>query len=131
MAYKELFVISKAKDLGNYIYTITEKSPKKFRFTLVSKLQNLSMEIIENLFRANSVYIRHAKDSARIEKRQGYQKEAFISLKLLTYFAWMAREQQCILPRQYEQIAKQAAEVNQMLVAWAKSDQKKTGNTLN
>lgn len=42
MAEKELFVITKAKDLGNYIYTITDKSPKKFRFTQSSlnRLQN-------------------------------------------------------------------------------------------
>ena len=45
------------RDLGNYIYTITDKSPKKFRFTLVSKLQNLSIDVIENLYRANSVYL--------------------------------------------------------------------------
>lgn len=125
MGTRELFVISKAKDMGNYIYTITDKSPKKFRFTLVSKLQNLSIDIIENLYRANCVYIRNEKDEQRIIKRQSYQKEAYVSLKMLTYFAWMAREQQCILPKQYEQIAKQVSEVNQLLVAWAKSDQKK------
>lgn len=55
MAERELFVITKAKDLGNYIYTITDKSPKKFRFTLVSKLQNLSIDVIENLYRANRI----------------------------------------------------------------------------
>lgn len=124
MSEKELYVISKAKDMGNYIYTITDKSPKKFRFTLVSKLQNLSIEVIENLYRANSVYIRGEKDEQRIARRQGYQKEAYVALKMLTYFAWMAREQQCILPKQYEQIAKQVSEVNRLLVAWAKSDQR-------
>ena len=125
MAEKELFVITKAKDLGNYIYTITDKSPKKFRFTLVSKLQNLSIAVIENLYRANSVYVRGSNDTARIEKRKGYQKEAYVSLKLLNYFAWMARKQQCILPKQFEQIAKQSTEVSQMLLGWSKSDKKK------
>lgn len=32
----DLFVMTKAKDLAKYIITITEKSPKKFRFTLVN-----------------------------------------------------------------------------------------------
>lgn len=46
---KELAVIVKAKDLGSYIFTVTDKSPKKFRFTLVTRLQNTSLDIIENL----------------------------------------------------------------------------------
>ncbi len=49
----ELTVITKAKDLCTYIMTITEKSPKKYRFTLVSKLQNLALSVIENIYRAN------------------------------------------------------------------------------
>lgn len=33
MTAGELAVITKAKDLCNYIITVTDKSPKKFRFT--------------------------------------------------------------------------------------------------
>lgn len=118
----ELYVISKAKDLGNYIFVITDKSPKKFRFTLVSKIQNLSLSVIENLYRANFVYVRNEKDNERIIQRKTYQREAYVSLKLLAYMSWMAREQQCILPRQFEQISKQIYEVNRLLIGWAKSD---------
>ena len=78
MAERELFAITKVKDLGNYIYIITDKSPKKFQFTLVSKLQNLSIDVIENLYRANSVYVRGGNDIPRIKKRKGYQKEAYV-----------------------------------------------------
>lgn len=53
----ELSVITKSKDLCNYILTITDKSPKKFRFTLVSRLQNYSLAIIENLLSANEVRV--------------------------------------------------------------------------
>ena len=38
----ELTVIMKAKDLCTYIVTITQKSPRQFRFTFVSRLQNLA-----------------------------------------------------------------------------------------
>ena len=38
----ELTVITKAKDLCRYAMTVTEKSPKRFRFTLVSRMQNLA-----------------------------------------------------------------------------------------
>ena len=73
MAEKELFVIVKAKDLGNYIFTVTDKSPKKFRFTLVSRMQNLSLDIIENLYRANQVFVRNREDTRRIENHKQYQ----------------------------------------------------------
>ena len=125
MAEKELFVIVKAKDLGNYIFTVTDKSPKKFRFTLVSRMQNLSLDIIENLYRANQVFVRSRDDTRRIEKRREYQREAYTAIKMLNYIAWMAREQQCILPKQFSQIAKQSTEVTQLLVAWTKADMKK------
>ena len=125
MAEKELFVIVKAKDLGNYIFTVTDKSPKKFRFTLVSRMQNLSLDIIENLYRANQVFVRNKDDIRRIEKRREYQREAYTAIKMLNYIAWMAREQQCILPKQFSQIAKQSTEVTQLLVAWTKADMKK------
>lgn len=125
MAEKELFVIVKAKDLGNYIFTVTDKSPKKFRFTLVSRMQNLSLDIIENLYRANQVFVRNRDDTRRIEKRREYQREAYTAIKMLNYIAWMAREQQCILPKQFSQIAKQSTEVTQLLVAWTKADMKK------
>ena len=49
----ELTVITKAKDLCSYVMTVTQKSPKHFRYTFVNKLQNLALSVIENLFRAN------------------------------------------------------------------------------
>ena len=56
----ELTVITKAKDLCSYLMTITQKSPKQFCFTFVSRLQNLTLSVIENLFRANDVYVSKA-----------------------------------------------------------------------
>ena len=58
MAYaSELSVITKAKDLCSYIMTITDKSPKRFRFTLVSRLQNYGLDIIEYLINSNFAHI--------------------------------------------------------------------------
>lgn len=119
---KELAVIVKAKDLGSYIFTVTDKSPKKFRFTLVTRLQNTCLDIIENLYYANSVYVKGKEDYAHIGKRNAYQKRAYVKVKMLLYFALIARENQCILPKQYEQILTQAYEVNRMITAWARSD---------
>ena len=122
---KDLAVIVKAKDLETYIFTITEKSPKKFRFTLVTRLQNTCLDIVENLYYANSVYVKGKEDHVHIGKRNAYQKRAYVKVKMLLYFALIARENQCILPKQYEQILMQAYEVNRMITAWARSDLKR------
>ena len=95
----ELLVIVKAKDLGNYIFTVTDKSPKKFRFSLISRLQNLALSMIENLYRANMVFIKDSKAVDKIEVRKKYQREAYVDLKLLNYIALMAKEQGGILAK--------------------------------
>lgn len=119
----ELLVIVKAKDLGNYIFTVTDKSPKKFRFSLISRLQNLALSVIENLYRANMVFVKDSKAIDKIEVRKKYQREAYVDLKLLNYIALMAKEQGGILAKQYEQISIRSTEVIRLLLAWSKSDQ--------
>ncbi len=119
----ELSVIVKAKDLGSYLFTVMEKSPKKFRFTFVSRIQNLSLDIVENLYRANFVYVKDKEDLIHITQRKDYQRNAYVDLKLLVFLSLAAKEQGCILPRQYEQISIQSTEVTRLLLAWSRSDQ--------
>ena len=66
----ELTVIMKAKDLCSYIMTVTQKSPKHFRFTFVTRLQNFSLDIIEHIYRANSVFIRNSDVVATVAGQQ-------------------------------------------------------------
>ena len=42
----ELTIVTEAKELCSYIVTVTQKSPKQFRFTFVSRLQNLSLDAV-------------------------------------------------------------------------------------
>jgi hypothetical protein len=114
----------KAKDLCAYIVTVTQKSPKQFRFTFVSRLQNLAMEVIENIYRANEVFI-GAGSRNNSEKRLEFQHKALVSTKILAYFAEMAMTQNCVLPKQYEQIAKQTSDCQHLLAAWINSDRKR------
>lgn len=122
----ELSVITKAKDLCSYIMTITDKSPKRFRFTLVAKLQGYALNTIENLYRANEVFVK-AGDREKATQRVDYQHQALTELKLLGYMAQLAMEQQCILPKQYEQVTKKVADCQNMLGAWLNSDRKRLG----
>jgi len=122
----ELGVVSKAKELSSYILTVTAKSPKRFRFTLTSRLQNYSLDVIEKLYLANEVFV--GKNEALREKRLALQHEALTRLKMLTYIAQLAMEQEGILYKQYQQIARLAYDCQNMLGAWINSDRRRFGS---
>lgn len=126
-SYKsELSVITKAKDLCSYIMTVTDKSPKRFRFTITSKLQNYALNVIEHLYRANEIYVTE-NSRAKIITRLDFQHQAMTELRLLGYMAQLAMQQQSILPKQYEQITRQIFDCQNMLGAWINSDKKRYG----
>jgi hypothetical protein len=111
------------------------------------------MDVIENIYRANEVFVAipearsarnhdrneasarqgmsevggHGSQSSRssLEKRLDFQHQALTSLKILAYFAEMAMTQKCILPKQYEQIAKLATDCQHLIGAWINSDNKR------
>jgi len=104
--------------------TVTDKSPKRFRFTLVSRLQNYALDVIENLIMANETFV-SAGDVRSATERMVYQRKAMTTLKLLSYMSELAMKQQCILPKQYEQITKQVFDAENMLGAWMNSDKRR------
>ena len=124
----ELTVIVRAKELSSYVLTVTEKSPKRFRFTLTSKLQTYTLDVIEYLYRANDVYAKSA-DSPEAAERLDLQHRAMTQLRLLCYMAQLAEEQGCILHKQYEQITKQAYECQNLLGGWINSDKRRLSGT--
>lgn len=121
-------MITKAKELCSYIMTVTDKSPKRFRFTLVSRLQNYALDVIENLIMANETFV-SAGDTRSAIERMSYQRTAMSRLKLLSYMSELAMKQGGILPKQYEQITKQVYDAENMLGAWMNSDKKRYGTT--
>nr|DAQ01130.1 MAG TPA: Avd-like protein [Caudoviricetes sp.] len=61
MADTELKVILKAKELAEHTLRITSncnRYPKKYRFSLVDKIQNKALEIYEYLYEANRTDLR-------------------------------------------------------------------------
>ena len=94
MEYKqsELTVITKAKDLFSYVMTVTQKSPNQLCFTFVTRLKNLALSAIENLFRANDVFVSKT-DIHSQKERLSYQRSAMTDLKLLGYIALLSMEQ--------------------------------------
>ena len=125
----ELSVITKAKELCSYIMTVTDKSPKRFRFTLVSRLQNYALDVIEKLIMANETFVSKG-DMRSATERISYQRRAMSRLKLLSYMSELAMKQNCILPKQYGLITKQVSDAENMLGAWMNSDKRRYGGEI-
>lgn len=114
----ELSIIINAKNLCNYIFIITDKSPKKFRFSLVSRLQNLFLNILENVFKANELYL---PKSDKANQRFEYQRNALTQLKLLGYIAQLSKDQNCITKKQYGKITMKISDCQKLLGGWLNS----------
>jgi len=115
----DLMVVTVVKKLGAYIIAITEKSPAKFRGVFVNRMQNICLETLELLLRANFVRL---ESEEKKKEREEYQKEAIIKLKMLGYISMIAENANCILSRQYKQISLQIGEAINLIAAWKKSD---------
>ena len=120
----ELQVITFAKKLCGYVMTITLKSPKQFRFSLIGRLQGYSLDVVENLYEANDIYAAPS-DAAAFARREAYQRKAMSRLKLLSWMAQLSMECGAIQPKQFEQISKQTLDVQNLLGAWIQSDRKR------
>lgn len=124
----DLMVITVVKKLGAYIIAITEKSPSKFRGVFVNRMQNISLEILELLLQANFIRINNEENK---KKREEYQKDAIIKLKMLGYISMLAENSGCILSRQFKQISFQIGESINLIAAWKKSDDERWKNRAN
>lgn len=112
MKDREMAVFTAAKKLSEYIFIITEKSPKKLRWSIINRLQNSSVELIENLYRANL---------EQGEKRNEFQKQASVSISLIDFYSETSRCMQAITIRQTGIIARQLYEIKKMLGGWMRS----------
>lgn len=115
----DLIVITMMKKLSAYVIAITEKSPKKFRGVFVNRMQNYCLDALENLLQANFIRMDSIENK---RKREEYQKETILKLKLLSYISMLAEASGCILKKQYKQISIQLSEVINLTIAWKKSD---------
>ena len=115
----DLIVITVVKKLGAYIIAITEKSPAKYRGVFVNRMQNMCLDTLEILLQANFVRIDSIENK---KKREEYQKDAIIKLKMLGYISMVAENSGCILKRQFKQISLQIGEAINLIAAWKKSD---------
>lgn len=86
-------------------------------------MQNISLEVLENLIMANEIYL--GGDESDKKKRREYQQIAIAKLKILDAIAMTAREQQCVLPKQYEILSRYIGDCTRLTGAWINSDKKR------
>lgn len=108
---KELSVFTFAKQMADYIYTCTRNAPKQYRWSLVSKLHNDSLALIEKLYLANA---KHG------EQRLNLQFEADVKIKLIAFYAEMAKNLKIISLHQFKTLSKHLLNCKTTLWGWIK-----------
>ena len=118
----EFNVIVKCKDLINHTFTITnstERFPKKYRFTLVNRIQDKAIEIYECAIEANELNL---YDAQEFRERQKLQAKALTYCKELLFFIELSKEHGFISSQSCEYWSGIALEVKYMITAWKKRD---------
>lgn len=123
MAETELQVILKAKELAKHTLILTSncnRYPKKWRFSLVDKMQNKALEIYEYLHEANRTDL---KDYAR--ERFELQTKAITMCDQLLYYIELSYELNIINVKSTEYWSKMVTDVKRMAIAWRSKDKKR------
>lgn len=123
MAENDLKVILKAKELATHTLRVTSNAnryPKKFRFSLVDKMQNKSMEIYEMLFEANRTDIKAYK-----RDRLELQTKAITYCDELLFYIEMSHELYIINSDSMGYWSKMVSDVKHMAIAWRTKDRQR------
>lgn len=123
MSNTELKVILKAKELAKHTLQLTSNAnryPKKFRFSLVDKMQNKSLEIYEKLHEANRTDLKYFK-----RERQELQTQAITYCDQLLYYIELSHELNIINEKSMEYWSKMVCDVKRMAIAWRTTDRQR------
>lgn len=123
---KEMSVITKAKDLMEHTLTMTANTnrfPKKYRYTIGARIENLSIAIYENLVRANECNL---GDVHERQRRYDCQQEVIVSCKLLNTMIELSHKIQSIelSINSAEYWCGLVVEVKKMTAAWRNNDKR-------
>lgn len=124
MKKEDLLVIQKAKALMEYTFTITNSEnrfPKKIRYTLVQRFQDMTMNIVQKLIEANDIgnLTEESKKERKIKQRE------VISLCKMTYvLIELSHNRNYINAHTMAVWSKHVQDVKVMTASWIKSDKK-------
>ena len=122
MADTELKVIVKAKELVKHTYVLTSNAnryPKKFRHSLVDRIQLVSMDIYEFLLEANRI---NNKTEKQI-RCEVITKAIMNCDKLLTYIE-LSMELNILSSNSAAYWSKMVSDIKYMAIAWRTAEKK-------
>lgn len=118
---KELQIIVKAKELAEHTIRITSNCktfPKKYRFTLVDKMQVKSLNIYENLMEANILRVED-------KERTLLQTKAITLCDELQFFIELTIRLEIIGVNRAEYWISLISAIKAMAIAWRKRDKER------
>ena len=123
MADTELQVIVKAKQLAAHTLKVTSncnRYPKKYRFSLVDKMQIKSLNIYEALMEANRTSIVDYK-----RERSELQTKAITYCDELIFYIELSYELNIISDGSMEYWSKMVTDIKRMAIAWRTKDKER------
>lgn len=117
---RELQVILKAKALAKHTLKLTSNAnryPKKYRFSLVDKMQNKCLNIYESLLEANRTDIKVYK-----RNRLELQTNAITYCDELLFYIELSCELNIISMGSMEHWSKMVSDIKHMTIAWRTKD---------
>ena len=123
MADTELKVILKAKELAEHTLRVTSNCntyPKKYRFSLVDKMQNKSLEIYGYLHEANRTDLKLFG-----RERSEMQTKAILNCEILLFYIELSYKLNIINDRRMEYWSKMVSDIKHMAIAWRSKDKQR------
>lgn len=120
MAESDLKVILEAKDLVEHTLRVTSncnRYPKKYRFSLVDKMQNKALEIYEYLYEANRTDLKYYR-----RERSELQTKAITHCDELLFYIELSMKLNIINTRSMEYWSKMVSDIKHMSIAWRTKD---------
>ncbi len=122
MAEAELQVIVKAKNLAVHTLRITSncnRYPKKYRFSLVDKMQNKCLSIYEALMEANRTSLTEYR-----RERLELQTKAITYCDELMFFIELSHDLNIINVDSMDAWSKMVSDIKYMIIAWRTKEKK-------
>ncbi len=117
---EDLQVITKAKALVKHTFVLTSnlnRYPKKYRYSLVPRIQDVSMDIYENLMEANRTNV----NSDKVHRLQ-LQTDAVTSCDKLMNYIDLSLDLDLLSYKSADYWSKMVSDIKHMTLAWRTKD---------
>lgn len=121
---QEFTIITKAKDLVKHTFMMTSERrfPKKYRFTIVNRLHDLTLDIFQHIQEANELDL---TDPQEYRERRYEQKKALTECKTVLFLIELSFEKELISSEQCAEWTRHVMNVKNMTAKWRKQDRER------